>query len=357
MSGDDPRISDETLLGYLIGALTDEESAWIEEVVASSPSLRQRLSDLRSMLEPLALDEESFEPPADLVQQTMASIGDAARNAASRPQAAAGIGFKSPVFDWQDVPIGVKIAWVDSLVSLAAGIVFLSFLLPAVWVWRESARRTVCQDNVRKLGDAIQKFGNITATGRIPSIDRTGALSFAGVYSLRLRDFGLLDSVAWLRCPSSDSVVNDLPAAVPNSRQFLNASPDEQVVMRFISGGSYAFNLGNRVDGSYITPNLDQPFQFAMLGDTWLGRGSDSARMDELIRFDEPIDVHGIRAVNVLYNDGSVRWLRIPDASTGTCIDNPYLNDRLQQAPGEGKTDACLGPSPCTPLRSMISVR
>ena len=56
--------SDETLLGYLLGALSDEESLAIEDQLAKSDALMQRLSDLRSMLEPFA-DELLEEGNAD----------------------------------------------------------------------------------------------------------------------------------------------------------------------------------------------------------------------------------------------------------------------------------------------------
>ena len=54
MSGDLPLPSDETLLGYILGGLSDEENADIEALLLGNPSLQQRLRDLRSLLEPLA---------------------------------------------------------------------------------------------------------------------------------------------------------------------------------------------------------------------------------------------------------------------------------------------------------------
>lgn len=59
--------SDETLLGYLLGALSDEESLAIEDILAKSDALTQRLRDLRSMLEPFA-DELLAEDNADGAQ-------------------------------------------------------------------------------------------------------------------------------------------------------------------------------------------------------------------------------------------------------------------------------------------------
>jgi prepilin-type processing-associated H-X9-DG protein len=342
MGGDAPKISDETLLGYLMGSLSVEESAWIEERLVSSPTLRQRLSDLRSMLEPLAIDDENFEPPAGLVSETMSRIESQEQVMETAKSAQPVPGFQRSGLDWYDAPVGMRMAWIDSLVTLAAGIIFLSFLLPVVWHSRESARRFACQDNERRIGQAFFELANITSNRRIPEIDREGAMSFAGVYAIRLRDFGLLDSIGWLHCPSSPQV--DLPQAVPNSRQFLAAPPEEQVSWRLVVGGNYGFHLGNMLNGVYVTPKLDQPFRFALLGDVW-------PRADGVVRnFDGEIDLHGKRGVNVLYNDGSVRWLRVPYSGSNMSLDNPYLNDQSQQGPGIGIADSCLAPSPCSPV-------
>jgi prepilin-type processing-associated H-X9-DG protein len=342
MGGDAPKISDETLLGYLMGSLSVEESVWIEERLVSSSSLRQRLSDLRSLLEPLAIDDENFEPPAGLVSETMSRVESQEQEIETAKSVQPVQGFQRSGLDWYEAPVGMRMAWIDSLVTLAAGIIFLSILLPFVWHWREESRRMTCEDNLRQVGEAMAFFSTITSNRRIPEIDREGAMSFAGVYAIRLRDFGLLDSIGWLHCPSSPHV--DLPQAVPNSRQFLAAHLEEQVSWRSVVGGNYGFHLGNMLNGVYVTPKLDQPFRFALLGDVW-------PRADGVVgNFDDEMELHGKRGVNVLYNDGSVRWLRVPYSGSNMSLDNPYLNDQSQQGPGIGIADSCLAPSPCSPV-------
>ena len=46
--------TDETLLGYLLGGLSDEENDAIETWLTTTQDAQQRLRDLRSMLEPFA---------------------------------------------------------------------------------------------------------------------------------------------------------------------------------------------------------------------------------------------------------------------------------------------------------------
>lgn len=366
MGGDARNISDETLLGYLIGGLTDQESALVEAELGRSEALQQRLSDLRAMLEPLAAIEESYEPRADLVDDTMATI-ESLHSTSSIPtdgsNGHAGASGSSSAFspstpasrfgrianDWSEAPVGTRVAWLDSLVTVAAGVIFLSFLLPSVWLWRESARRINCQENIRHVGFALFNFGRITASRSIPAIDRVGPLGFAGVYSIRLKDFGLLESARRLHCPSIGML--DLPPSIPTSVDFATASPEQQRFWRYLVGGNYAYNLGYLVDDQYVTPKVDQNVRFAVIGDTW---PTDYGVID---RADAAMTLHGVRGVNVMYNDGSIQWLRVPDENGHSSLDNPYLNVHFEQSAGIGLSDSCLGPSHCLPTFGIRAKR
>jgi hypothetical protein len=366
MGGDARNISDETLLGYLIGGLTDQESALVEAELDCSEVLRQRLSDLRAMLEPLAAIEESYEPRADLIDDTMAEIEAQIASSSTHSDVSAGNGSTSGVSsafpqstpasrfggitnDWSEAPVGTRVAWLDSLVTVAAGIIFLSFLLPSVWLWRESARRINCQDNIRHVGFALFNFGSITASRSIPAIDRVGPLTFAGVYSIRLKDFGLLESARRLHCPSNG--ILDLPPSIPTSVDFATASPEQQRFWRYLVGGNYAYNLGYLVDGQYVTPKVDQSVRFAVIGDTW------PSNYGVIDRADTAMTLHGERGVNVMYNDGSIQWLRVPDEMGNSSLDNPYLNAHFEQSAGIGLSDSCLGPSHCLPTFGIRAKR
>jgi hypothetical protein len=344
MRGEMPEFSDETLLGYLLGGLSEAENARIEAALVDSERLRQRLSDVRGLLEPLAPLEEAFEPRADLVSETMALIGSC----------------EAPTFsdnrltEWQQAPMATRIAWLDSLVALAAGIIFLSFLLPTVWQWRESARRVTCADNLKNLGVALVSYPAVTAKREFPSIDVVSPFNFAGVYPIRLNDYQLLDSVRWLYCPSSRPI--PLAMRIPTSKEFLVAPPEQQRLWKYVVGGSYAYHLGSIVEGSYQPPSVDAPVRFALLGDMW---PTNFGAVDEA---NEPIRLHGDQAVNILYDDGSVRLIRIPSRSDAgfdgaNAIDNPFLNRALEQGVGIGEYDACLGPSYWVPAVDVDRAR
>lgn len=365
MSGDAPKPSDETLLGYLIGGLSDDENARIEAMLERDESLRQRLRDLRSMLEPLAsvlgedgfdseapsadissedplnTDDSAYEPRAGLVADTMNLIIEQESSKARRVS-----GFRGASnLDWSEAPIGTRLAWLDSLVALAAGIIFLSFLLPTIWRWRESARQISCAENLRNLGVALTGFADFSPQHRFPAINTSGPLTFAGVYAIRLQDASLLDSSKWLHCPSNDYI--DFPMPVPTSAEFLAAAPDQQRIWRYVAGGNYAYNLGNIVNGKYEVPRSDSPVRVALVGDMWpktLG-AIDNVR--------SPIVLHGDRGANILYSDGSTQWIRIPEQVQGLAVDHPFLNADLEQGVGRGLNDACLAPSYWLPAADL----
>lgn len=364
MSGDAPKPSDETLLGYLIGGLSDDENARIEGMLERDGSLRQRLRDLRSMLEPLAggfvtegfdpadsntasntadsnTDDAVYEPRAGLVSDTMSRIIE---QESSKSHRSVGFGGASNL-DWSEAPIGTRLAWLDSLVALAAGIIFLSFLLPTIWRWRESARQISCAENLRNLGVALTGFADFSPQHRFPAINTSGPLTFAGVYAIRLQDASRLDSTKWLHCPSNDYI--DFPMSVPTSSEFLTAAPDQQRIWRYVVGGNYAYNLGNLVNGKYQSPRSDSPVRVALVGDMW------PKTLGAIDNVGSPIVLHGDRGANILYSDGSTQWIRIPDQVQGLAVDHPFLNADLEQGVGRGLNDACLAPSYWLPAADL----
>lgn len=338
MRGDIPEYSDETLLGYLLQGLPEDESRAIEDAIGRSDVLRQRVEDLRCMLDPMQAMDESYEPRADLIANTMERVAEQAERLRdpSLGTAATRLSDLSRL-EWADTPSYVRIAWLDSLVTIAAGIVFLTFLLPTVWQWRETARRIACSENLRILGQSIWSFGDLSGTHEIPKVELNGPDSFAGVYAFRLRDHALLQSPSVLLCPSSPTI--SLISFLPSTSEFLAASPERQKFFRSSAADIYAFNAGNMIGRKYRTPKLDCGFSFAVLGDRWL---SDSAFFGDN---DSEIDLHGNRLTNILFNDGNVRLVRLPhsrEVDANCPQDHPYINLFGRPFVGVGARDCCL---------------
>ena len=351
MFGESPELSDETLLGYLLGGLSDEESSRIDAALRASEPLRQRLEDLKVLLQPLADSDESFEPRADLLEETLSLIARQESESKAQRVGSHGLDLSNPTrFEWSEAPVSTRIAWMDSLVTITAGIIFLSILLPTVWHWRETARQFTCSENLRNVGFGLLSYVNLTHSREIPRIDTIGPRSFAGMYAIHLRDRDLLESPRWVHCPSNLSI--PLPGQIPTSDQFLVATPEQQRILSYVVGGNYAYNLGVWIDGRYRTPRLDGSVQFAVLGDMW---PSNNGVIEETV---EPPMLHRDRAANMLYSDGSIRLIRLPSQSdtgffSAASIDNPFLNRDLEQGVGIGIHDACLGPSYWRPAFSV----
>jgi len=333
-------ISDETLFGYLLVALPEAEQSHIDSMAIVDPKLRQRIEDLRILLTPLESPIERYEPSSDLVGSTMSIIqqSTAPTNGLvpdGSNRSASSI-LSSPMFE-TDRRVGL--AWIDSLVTLAAGIVILSVLLPSVWYSRESSRRTACAENLRELGQALTAFAQGDPEQRLPRIEMNGPLAFAGVYAFRLQDAGLLGASRWVWCPSV--VCLDPEQTVPTTRVYLRASPMHQVGLKYNASGNYSYNLGHLANEGYETPKLGGRSHFAVLGDSLLSIGS----------IDNTQSVHGQNTSNILFEDGHIQSVRLRTRNAAPMIDNPYLNREQKQAVGLDVNDTCLGPSFQNPLK------
>ncbi|HUP80330.1 MAG TPA: hypothetical protein VM260_17375 [Pirellula sp.] len=331
------RISDETLFGYLLIALPEEEQWRIETLALSDSILRQRIKDLRDLLGPMGELSSPVEPRADLTTTTMAFI-EAASKSGDSLLSVPSVRMSQPLFESDRA---TRLAWIDSLVALAAGIVVLTLLLPSIWYSRESSRRISCASNLRELGHAISLFSQVDTERRLPRIEVDGPLSFAGVYAMRLKDAGLLESRKWIWCPAVESFDVDQP--IPSLQTFLAASPRQQQNLKNTVGGNYSFNLGNEVEGDYVTPGFNGKSYFAVIGDSLLSVATD----------EETTAVHGGNLANVLYDDGRIQSVHLHQRNVAPMLDNPYLNREMQQAVGHGLDDTCLGPSFQNPFKPV----
>ncbi|MCE3015448.1 MAG: DUF1559 domain-containing protein [Pirellula sp.] len=338
-------ISDETLMGYILMALPEEEQSKIESIAAVDPDLESRIADLRALLSPIQESmTETFEPSGSLVSDTMSLIRDQSESFASLPPARSSvgtIGAMSAVLESANRQ--TKWAWIDSLVVVAAGITILCLLLPSVWFSREEARRMSCANNLRQLGEAIQGFAHGNAKNELPSIDLEGPLAFAGVYVMKLKDAQLMESPSWVWCPSDN--VARLDVTIPSVSQYLQSSSAQQLSWRKTMGGSYSYSLGFIVDGTYQTPSIDESFATPVIGDTLLVTSLDT---------ESPRAEHAISCANILFSNGSVRHVPLNNKGVSELLDHPYLNRRQYRSAGIGRDDSCLAPSHFAPIMPVV---
>jgi hypothetical protein len=324
----------QQLLGYLLGALEDDEQAAIEEQLRSDPKLRKRLATVRERIELLRGASCEFAPPPGLARRTchfIAAFAEAptGQPAATEPPRAAPLPAAAPL------PSGGCWRWTD--VSVMAGIMVTAVLLifPAIQSSRFRARVTACQDNLQQLGTALVQYSEHHGK-YFPQVPQQGNLAAAGIYAPALVSDGLLDSPQRVLCPGS-SPAADRSLQVPSLGQLQAATGRELERLRSMMGGSYGYSLGYVEDGRYVsTRNLSRP-TFALMAD---------APSDTLPGFQS--ENHGGQGQNVLFEDGHVRFLTssrpIEDG------DDVFVNDTGLVAAGDHRNDSVVAGSAAAPL-------
>lgn len=345
----------EDLLGYLLGALEPEEMQRISEWLRDNPEGQEQLAKIERSLKPLEDAYEAVEGPSeDLLQRTLNAIPD------GPPPSPDEVPSESlPTVTLTDVdlageaaPSGNRWRFLDSIGGLLSAAVLLALLLPMLAAGRGEARRVACEDQLRELGAVLMQYVFRDGNGRLPEVAETGPEAFAGVYAIHLADRGLLpeDDPRW--CPSADLPLlvqeESYPGAEPPSRLISHKSlptieqlhqlpiNELQPVQRY-AGGHYAYTLGVIGEHGYSAPRFEGRASFAVMADAPLKRPISSGAGSEL-RFS-----HGGEGLNVLYEDGRVRF--VPGDALDSMPDHPLFNHVGVNEAGVNIDDASLSPS------------
>lgn len=319
----------EQLLGYLLGALDEAEQDSLEEQLERDPHLRRELAQMREQLRPLEATRGEFVPPPGLVSRTCALVAAAAsaqarRNATRRP----------PMTPSTPPVMLSNIRWPDVTVGALVCVLAMLLIFPAVHNTRFMSQLEACQDNLHKVGLALESYSHRHA-GFFPTIPARGNLAAAGIYAPTLLRSGLLTETRSVLCPGAAS--NDQASFAIPSLDELESAPEDQVAQLQCSmGGNYGYSLGYLEDGQYQgTRNLHRS-SFAL--------AADAPSADERHQSRN----HGGRGQNVLFEDGRVQFLPSTQLVEGT--DDIFLNDRCEVAAGLHLNDAVIGPSDARPV-------
>ncbi|MCY2973905.1 MAG: hypothetical protein NTW52_04465 [Planctomycetota bacterium] len=337
-------ISDETLMGYLLDALTDDEVLAVENELALNSHLRLRLKSMREMLFPLAEDNDLYEPPSGLSDRVLGAMDDVVDTAAD---------FETNRVEQSQLPVlsaserdkgnsKAPCGWSDLFVVLSAAIVGLCILSPAILKLQEGARTARCAGQLHEIGQMIRDYAFYRPKHVVPEVDATGPLAFAGVYAIRLSDAGLLDDRSMLWCPNnqpSDQLTFSLGSGpAPKIAELLTMPQSRQEMWQRIAGGSYAYNLGIMIDRQHATPEMQNRPSFAILADAPLRESTDK----------KVWTVHFGSSSNVLFEDGHIQLMRFDEHLD--LLDHPYWNHQGENRAGVDSNDSVLGRSGRNPL-------
>jgi prepilin-type processing-associated H-X9-DG protein len=286
---------DNNLIGYLLNALDADERRRTEEYLRDNADARRKLELLRASLAPLAADRTQPEPPAGLVERTMARIS----GVLVRPRIRIPVAVGEPAYApsrWRRV---------DALVACCILVVLGGLGTSGLARLHQSREQTRCRDNLRQLHSGLMGYAQLR-NGAFPFIPDRPPRNYAAAYQDMLVDAGQISPVAAINCP-----------AVPTDTR----------------GPSYAYTLGYRdsaggLHGLRLVPSDGEGDLMPILADQ------------------PQALVHG-RVFNVLFVGGHV--LASTNRNIGAGGDDIYLSDDQKVEAGRHSRDSVLAPGNAAP--------
>jgi hypothetical protein len=161
------------------------------------------------------------------------------------------------------------------------------------------------------------------------------------MYAPILQELFLLNDARHVICPESALIQNVSQFRIPRTAEIDAADRDQIMLLQKMAGGTYAYSLGFIQNGRHCPPrNLGRPY-FVLMADA---PALETGR----------ISVHG-NGLNVLCEDGHVRficnWPNDPDVIR----DNPFCNRQGIIEAGKDSDDAVVAPSYFPPFMTNAS--
>jgi hypothetical protein len=315
----------EQLVGYLFGALDDDEARDLETALSASadgPALRRDLDVLRRAIAPLAADRMPIDMPTGLASRTLAFVEAQARpiTVPLRPMSPAPGGG----------PVRSRGSWLDRALLAASALAACILILPLVAESITDSRARRVERRLQTLASSIHGYGE---SHRIyPTPPESGALSRAGLYAPTLvSEHRLVADDGTVLVPGSDldrrrgfrvPTLEDVKAAVGTPRF-------EELVSTM--GGDFGYTLGHRGPDGKLQPNRA------------LNRSHHPLLADAPAACCEKSDNHSDGFHYVLFEDGHFRRLRVDNIHLED--DHLYRNHEGEVAAGVDPDDAVIGDS------------
>ena len=320
----------QEVVDYLRGALEDSKVKAFEARLDRDPVYQQELQQARGDVVRLQGMRRELDPPPGLAERTIENVLNPARrlHAALRRRPMT----PSPAtphsgshWNWHDVGV-------VAVIFVIAGLL----VLPAIHGMQFQARVAACQDNLRKIGQALAEYSRQNQD-LFPVIPTEGNLAAAGIYAPILMQDGFLTESATVVCADS-AQAQQKDFRVPTLADLRSASGQELFQLQQKMGGSYGYCLGYfDQDGAYQpTRNLHREY-FAVMADAPSADrpGHQSAN-------------HGGLGQNVLFEDMHVEFCSTTCPGDGK--DDIFTNDNHAVAPGRHVDDAVIASSGTAPM-------
>lgn len=347
----------EQLVGYLLGALDEQEHREVEQRVARDPHWAAECARIERSLLPLAEDDEQFAPPPRLATLTVALVAaQAEKELLQREQTYQATLVNSvPVDDrpiparlvrsaakpklssseFERAPRSVRFTIADAIVAACICAAAAVLFVPAIANSRQQAVILGCQNNLRQIGTALVNYSRRNH-GEFPALPLGSKLGISGVYAPTLKEAGLVDSDKIFVCGGSP--LADEKFAVPTKDEVLATSENQLNAVQRKLGGSYGYSLGYIDDDGKYQPNINRSrSRFALVAD------APSLHLE-----DRQSANHGGHGQNVLFEDGHVDYLT--RCSLTDCTDDVFHSDRGFVEAGRHYEDSVIGNSADRPI-------
>jgi hypothetical protein len=343
----------EQLVGYLLGALDEQEHREVEQLVAHDPHWAAACARLERTLLPLAEDDEQFAPPPRLATLTVAFVAAQAEKASLQQE----ITYQAKLVDGQPqverpTPASLSNSFyeansrsarfsladviVAACICAAAAVLFV----PAIANSRQQAAILSCQNNLRQLSTALVGYSRRNY-GQFPFVPLGSKLGVSGVYAPVLKEAGLVEDDKVFVCAGSPLAGQNF--SVPTKAEVLAAEDQQLSTLQRKLGGSYGYAFGYVDDRGEYQPNIDRSRpRFALLADA-----------PSLHLANRQSANHGGRGQNVLFEDGHVDYLT--NCRMSDCTDDVFHSDRGYVEAGRHFGDSVIGHSADRPVISRIA--
>ena len=308
------------LLGYLLGALDEDEQKRVEAQLHEDPELREQLKLLERSLMPLDEIDETSDPPPGLARRTLSLVeSHRGQPAISRPA------------------VRSRLRLADMLASTVACSIVALLLFPAILNARFTSRVNSCQMNLRNLGTQLVTYAESHKNRHYPPLDASGKFSFAGMTPIQLREAQLLDARSpYVICAGAGMELSQW-SGIPDTYQIRQAVDDTLERLQEEAGGSYGWYLGVYVDGVYQSPRYLGRSNFVIVAD------APNYSREHMVSTN-----HASIGINLLFDDQHVEFVKA--CRMLDCGEDHLRNDAGFVGAGSTPNDSVVGLSAIGPF-------